>query len=70
MKPYDPQIGEIWYFGNTKKHYLIVDRKECEAHYASYKWRYELLCLENGSREYTMYGTMNAYGEGWYRKVS
>jgi len=69
-KPYDPQVGDIWWFGTNKKHYLFLEKKECDPDYTSHRWRYELLCLETGQRDYTMYGTMNAHGDGWFKKVA
>jgi hypothetical protein len=70
MKPYDPQVGEIWWFGPSKKHYLFLDREQVSNDMRSYKWRYSILCLENGRLGYELYGTMNAHGEGWFRKVA
>jgi len=70
MKPYDPQAGEIWWFAAVKKHFLFLTRDEPESDYSSYKWKYSLLCLENGKPEVIMYGTMNAHGEGWFKRVA
>lgn len=70
MKPYDPQVGEIWWFGGSKKHYLFLDKKACEPEYSSYVWDYTVLCFETGTTDTIKYGTMNAYGEGWFKRLA
>jgi hypothetical protein len=67
---YDPQVGEIWYFETTHKHFLFVSREKPKPSMSSYKWFYKLHCLETGEIDYTYHGNMNAHGEGWFRKVS
>jgi hypothetical protein len=65
----EPQVGDIWYFHNIKKHVLFLDKEECDEDYRSYKWDYEILYLETGKRDTVMYGHMDAYGDGWFVKL-
>ena len=67
MSKYEPEIGDIWWFGGSKKHYLIKTKIPTGD---SYKWRYDTLCLEDGTNDSVKHGFMNAHGDGWFRKVA
>jgi len=67
---YNPEVGEIWWFGTNRKHYFFYSKEEAPKEYSSYKWRYKIYCVETGDYETLLHGNMNAYGEGWFRKVS
>jgi len=66
----DPQVGELWWFGNCKKHFLIVSKEKPPDTMRSYQWLYKLYCLETGKDDAIYKGNMNAHGRGWFRKVS
>lgn len=67
---YNPQVGDIWWFCATKKHYLFLTREKPTGNYSIYKWQYLALCLEDGTLDTEFYGVINAYGPGWWKKVA
>jgi len=66
---YNPEVGEIWWFGPHKKHYLFYAKENPSEEYKSYTFKYKVYCIETGAKEYIFHGNMNAHGEGWFKKI-
>jgi hypothetical protein len=64
----EPEVGDIWLFEPTGRHYLILTTEKPPAQYNNYHWFMKTICLERDVTVDTIYGGTSS--DPYWRKVT